>query len=122
MNFLIIEDSPTQRKIISHSLKILGDNNIIEAENGLDGYHKLKENKIDCILSDWNMPILNGLELALLVRGQEQYNEIPIIMITTKGSSEDIILALKYNINSFIIKPFTPTTLEKKINAVMNLN
>lgn len=68
------------------------------------------------------MPVLNGLEFTILVRGQEKYNEIPIIMITTKGNTEDIMVALKHKINNFIIKPFSPTVLEKKIKEVTHIN
>jgi len=119
MVFLVIDDSSTQRKIIIQSLKMIGFAVAIEAENGLDGYAKLKENKVDFILSDWNMPVLNGLEFSILVRGQLQYSHIPIIMITTRGQAEDVLLALKMKINSYIVKPFTPTVLEQKIKEVL---
>jgi two-component system chemotaxis response regulator CheY len=122
MVFLVVDDSPTQRKIIIQALKMIGVDHVIEAENGLEGYTKLKEHKIDFILSDWNMPVLNGLEFVTLVRAHEKLKEIPIIMITTKGNTEDVLVAVKYKVNNYIVKPFSPTVLDQKIKDVLKIN
>jgi len=118
MVFLVIDDSSTQRKIIIQSLKQIGFTDVIEAENGLVGYTKIKEEPIDFVLTDRNMPILDGLEFSILVKAQEKYKHIPIIMVSTHGNTEDVLTAVKLKVNSYIVKPFNPEILEHKIREV----
>ncbi len=119
MVFLVIDDSTTQRRIIIQSLKEIGFHDVLDAENGLIGYTMLKENKVDFILTDWNMPVLNGLEFTILVKNQDKYKHIPIIMISSHGNTEDVVTAIKLKVNNYIIKPFTPDVLEHKIKEVL---
>lgn len=121
MIFLVVDDSPTQRRIILQTLKTIGFNAFIEAEDGLDAYNKMKAHKVDLVLSDWNMPILNGLELIALIRAHDEFKDIPVILITTKSSTEDVLTALKFKNIKYIIKPFSPTILEQKIKEVLNI-
>lgn len=121
MIFLVIDDSSTQRKIIKQSLKSLGYDNVIEAENGLDGYNKLKDMDVDFVLCDWNMPVLNGLEFVILAKSQDKFKQIPIILVTTKGNTEDILTAMKFKVNGYVVKPFIPEILEKKIRTIIEL-
>ncbi len=120
MVFLVIDDDASQREFLIESLKVIGYDQIIEAENGLDGYTKLKENKVDFIFSDWNMPVLNGLEFIALVKANDQFKNLPIVMVTSKGNTADVVIALKFKVNNYIVKPYTPVLLEQKIKEVLS--
>lgn len=121
MKFLIVDDSNTMRRIISNTVKRIGYSNIIEAENGKEAIEKLKENPdISIILSDWNMPEMNGLELLRYIRKHEKFNDLPFIMITTEGGKKEVITALKAGANQYIVKPFTPSTLKEKLELFIN--
>jgi two-component system chemotaxis response regulator CheY len=117
---LFVEDSLTMRRIIANSLKQVGFDNIIEAENGADAIEKLAGQAIDLVVTDWNMPEMNGAELVQVLRSLPQYQEVPIVMVTTRGMQEDVITAMKLGVNGYIIKPFTPDILGEKIKSVMN--
>lgn len=117
---LFVEDSLTMRRIIANSLKQVGFDNIIEAENGADAMEKLAGQAIDLVVTDWNMPEMNGAELVQVLRSLPQYQEVPIVMVTTRGMQEDVITAMKLGVNGYIIKPFTPDVLGEKIKSVLN--
>ena len=91
MRFLVVDDSPTMRRIVINGLKVFGYTNTIEAGDGQEALIMLKQNEVDFILTDYNMPNMNGLELTKSVRSNEKYKHIPIIMITTRGAKNDII-------------------------------
>jgi len=114
---LFVEDSPTMRRIIMNSLKGIGFEQIIEAENGEDAMSKI-EDDIGLVLTDWNMPEMNGKELVEKLRTDAKFKEVPIVMITTRGMQDDVMDAIKSGVNGYIIKPFTPEVLEKKIKEV----
>lgn len=115
MKFLVVDDSSTMRRIIKNTLKRIGYEDIVEAENGQDGLTKL--GGIDIILTDWNMPEMDGLEFVKNVRGSNP--TIPILMVTTNAAKDDIVSALKNGVNNYIVKPFTPETLKEKVEAVL---
>jgi two-component system chemotaxis response regulator CheY len=98
----------------------VGFDNIIEAENGAEAIEKLAGQAIDLVVTDWNMPEMNGAELVQVLRSLPQYQEVPIVMVTTRGMQEDVITAMKLGVNGYIIKPFTPEILGEKIKSVMN--
>jgi two-component system chemotaxis response regulator CheY len=81
---------------------------------------KLAGQAIDLVVTDWNMPEMNGAELVQVLRSLPQYQEVPIVMVTTRGMQEDVITAMKLGVNGYIIKPFTPEILGEKIKSVMN--
>ena len=116
---LFVEDSPTMRRIIANSLKQMGFEKIMEAENGVDAMEKLEGNEVDLILTDWNMPEMNGEEFVTELRKLDIYKEIPILMITTRGMKDDVMAILKLGVNGYIVKPFTPELLQKKINDIV---
>lgn len=122
MKFLVIDDSKTQRKLMVKALELMGVTEFIEAENGLEGYKLIKESKIDFVLLDCDMPVLNGLEFLKLVRANESIKNTPVIMVSSKGSSDDVIKAIKSKANNYIVKPFTPKILEQKIKEVLKLS
>lgn len=119
MKILIVDDSVTLRRILINALKNIGYNDTIEAVNGKDALEKLSSNSVDFLITDWNMPEMNGIELIKEVRANPNYSSLPILMITVHGSEQDVIEALKAKVNSYIVKPFTPQELKDKIEAVL---
>ena len=117
---LFVEDSPTMRRIIVNSLKQLGEAEIIEAENGVDAMEKVDGRSIDLVVTDWNMPEMNGAELVKTLRGLPEYAEVPIVMITTRGMQDDVMTAMKLGVNGYIIKPFTPDVLKEKLKPMLS--
>ena len=115
---LFVEDSPTMRRIIMNTLKRLGFSSIIEAENGVDALEKLSGKKIDLLMTDWNMPEMNGAELVEALRSRPGSSDLPILMITTRGVQEDIMTAMKLGVSGYVIKPFTPEILKDKLRAM----
>jgi len=115
-NILIVDDSVTMRKIIKHHLTQLGYNSIIEASNGKEGLKKVVEEKIDLIICDWNMPEMNGLQFLYNLR--ENWQEIPVIMLTTVNTQDEVIAAMKAGANSYLTKPFTRDSLKEKIEQI----
>ena len=119
MKVLAVDDSATMRRIIVNTLKRIGIEDVIEAEDGADAYAKLEtEEGINFIITDWNIPNMSGLEFVTKVQDGE-YKKIPILMVTTRSIKEDIIEAMKAGVNSYIVKPFTPQTLKEKMDQVL---
>ncbi len=116
---LFVDDSPTMRRIIKNSLQKIGFSEMIEAENGLDALNKMEGEDIGLILSDWNMPEMNGKQFVEELKGNDNYKDIPIIMITTRGMKEDVITAVKLGVAGYVVKPFTPDVLKGKIQKAL---
>jgi two-component system, chemotaxis family, chemotaxis protein CheY len=112
---LFVDDSPTMRRIIANSLKKIGFKEFFEAENGQDALDKIDEQPIDIVLTDWNMPEMNGEELVKNLRNHNKYKDMPILMITTRGMQDDVINAVKIGVNGYVVKPFTSDVLKKKL-------
>ncbi|AEA33334.1 response regulator [Hippea maritima] len=122
MKVITIDDSSTMRRIIKNTLKRIGyGDEILEAENGKEALDILASNDVDLIITDWNMPVMDGLTFVKKIRSDHKYDDIPIIMVTTEAAKEDIITALKAGVNNYIVKPFTPQVLKEKIEAVLGL-
>ena len=122
MKFLVLDDSKTMLRIISNTLKRIGESDIVVAEDGLVGLEKWNEynGKFGIILTDWNMPNMNGLDFVKEIRKKDK--DIPIVMITTEGERKSVIIALKAGVNNFIIKPFTPQVLKEKLATILGAN
>lgn len=118
MKVLVVDDSAIMRRIISNSLKAAGFSNIVEANNGAEGLESL--DGIELILTDWNMPVMDGLTFVKEVRKNGQYSKTPIVMITTEGAKAEVMEALKNGVNNYIVKPFTPETLLEKVKSTIN--
>jgi len=106
------------RKIIKNILSQLGFKNIIEADDGSTALEILKKEKVDLIISDWNMPKMPGIELLKAVRSDENLKDIKFIMVTAEAQKESVIEAIKYGVNQYVVKPFTPETLKEKLEKV----
>ncbi len=118
---LVVDDFATMRRIVRGVLKQLGFTKIVEAADGNDAFDTLKkEADIKLIVSDWNMPNMNGLELLKAVRGDDNFKNIPFVMVTAEGMKENVIEAVKAGVSNYIVKPFTPEALGEKLQAVLN--
>jgi two-component system chemotaxis response regulator CheY len=118
---LIIEDSPTMRQLISFALKRLQGVRIVEANDGVDGLKKLSADRFDLILTDINMPIMDGLKLVSLVRNDANYRNTPIVVITTEGAQEDRERALALGANDYITKPIQAGRILDMAKAMLKI-
>lgn len=119
LKILIVDDSPTMRRILVNTIIKAGYPNCKEAEDGKDGLAKLMAGDFNFLMTDWNMPNMNGLELVEAVRADEKLKSIPILMVTTRNMKEDIVNAIKQGVNGYIVKPFDAKTLNAKIDEIM---
>ncbi len=117
MKILIVDDSSTMRRIIINTLSRIGYSDVLEAENGKAGLDQLGKGGVEMIITDWNMPEMDGLEFVGNVRSQNA--SIPILMVTTNAAKEDIVAALQAGVNNYVVKPFTPETLKEKIESLL---
>ena len=117
MKILVVDDSSTMRRILKNTLTRLGYSDFVEAEDGSDALAKLEG--IDFVITDWNMPNMDGLTMVKTVRKHPSYKKLPIIMVTTEAGREDIIEAIKHGVNNYIVKPFTAETLKQKIDQTL---
>ena len=121
LKFLVVDDSPTMRRIVFNTLKRLGYNEIEEAEHGAEALDKLKTIEgINFVVTDWNMPVMDGLQLVQEIRAIAEYAKMPILMVTTRSVKDDIIDAMKAGVNNYIVKPFTPEVLKSKIDLILS--
>ncbi|MDX1763891.1 MAG: response regulator [bacterium] len=121
-NILIVEDSPTMRQLIMFSLKRMNDCNLVEASDGVDGWKKLSGQEFDLILTDINMPVMDGLKLVSLIRSDAKKKDIPIIIITTEGAEEDRNRGLALGANDYISKPIQSHTLLEVVKKYISKN
>ncbi|MAT57549.1 MAG: response regulator [Melioribacteraceae bacterium] len=120
LKFLVVDDSVTMRRIVVNSLKNLGYNDYVEANDGNDALAKLNaDSSVNFVITDWNMPNMTGLELTQAIRGDASKNNLPILMVTTRGVKEDIVQALQARVNNYVVKPFTPQILKEKIDQIL---
>ncbi len=120
--FLVVDDSITIRRIIINTLKTIGFADVVEASHGKEAIDKLASARIDFIITDWNMPEMNGLEFTKAVRSNPQTTSLPILMITTRGNESDVVEALEAKVSSYVVKPFTPHELKEKIESVFQFD
>jgi len=120
MKFLVVDDSPTMRRIVKNTLKGLGYEEVVEAEDGKDALTKLYAEPVDFIITDWNMPNMNGLEFVKAVKDDDSLATLPILMVTTRGNKTDILEAMQAKVSSYVIKPFTPPVIKEKIDSILS--
>lgn len=119
LKILAVDDSPTMRRIIINTLKRAGYGDVTEASDGKDALAKLKVDKFNFVITDWNMPEMDGLTFVTNIRKTPEYKDLPILMVTTRSVKDDIIEAMKAGVNNYIVKPFTPETLKEKIESTL---
>ena len=118
MSILVVDDFPTMRRIVRSLLKELGFTNVEEAEDGQEALGKLKGGDFEFVVSDWNMPNLDGLEMLKQIRADEAMKTLPVLMVTAEAKKENIVAAAQAGANGYIVKPFTAATLEEKLNKI----
>ncbi len=116
---LIVDDFATMRKVVRNLLKQVGYEDIVEAEDGVMALKALKSQKIDVIVSDWNMPNMTGLELLKAVRADADLAKTPFLMVTAEALQDNVVAAVKAGVNNYIVKPFTAEVLNEKIKKIM---
>lgn len=119
MTILLVDDFATMRKVIRNLLKQVGYENIMEADNGEAALAVLKSHKIDFVISDWNMPVMTGLELLKAVRADADINKTPFLMVTAEALKENVVAAVKAGVSNYIVKPFTAEVLNEKIEKII---
>ena len=118
MKILIVDDFSTMRRIIKNLLRDLGFNNTTEADDGATAWPVLQTGNFDFLVTDWNMPDMDGLSLLKAVRGDERLATLPVLLVTAEAKKEQIVEAAQSGVNGYIIKPFTANTLKEKIDKI----
>lgn len=119
MKILVVDDFTTMRKVVRNLLKQSGYENIVEAEDGVAALRMIKSQKIDFIISDWNMPNMSGLELLKAVRADAEVSATPFLMVTAEALQDNVIAAVKAGVSNYIVKPFTAEVLSDKIANII---
>ena len=119
LRFLIVDDFSTMRRIVRNLLKESGFSDADEAEDGVVALHKLRNSKFDFVVTDINMPNMNGFQLLAEVKSDEKLKHLPVLMVTAEARKEDIVAAVQAGAAGYIVKPFTKATLEEKVNLII---
>ena len=118
MKILIVDDFSTMRRIIKNLLRDIGFNNTDEAEDGSVALTKLKNSSYDFVVTDWNMPVMAGIDLLRNIRADAELNKLPVLMVTAEAKRENILEAAEAGVNGYIVKPFTAVTLKEKLDKI----
>jgi len=118
MEVLIVDDASAMRRIVRGLLKELGFKHMREAENGQVALEELKNKKADFVISDWNMPVMSGIDLLRAIRADDALKSTPLLMVTAEAKQEKIMLAVQAGVTNYIIKPFNALTLQEKLNKI----
>ncbi|MDR0828349.1 MAG: chemotaxis response regulator CheY [Desulfovibrio sp.] len=118
MRVLVVDDFSTMRRIIKNILRQLGFTNVVEADDGTSAWDVLNKDRIEFVISDWNMPQMTGIDLLRKVRSSEEFADMPFLMVTAEAQQENIIEAVQAKVSNYIVKPFTPDVLKQKIDKI----
>ena len=119
MRILVVDDFATMRKVIKNLLRQTGYQNVIEAEDGVVALKELRSQKIDFVISDWNMPNMTGIELLRAVRADSELSSLPFLMVTAESLKDNVLEAVKAGVSNYIVKPFTAEVLSEKIEKII---
>jgi two-component system chemotaxis response regulator CheY len=119
LKFLVVDDFSTMRRIVRGLLKEMGCTNVAEAEDGAVALAMLKAQRFDFVVSDINMPNMNGFELLKAIKAEETLRHLPVLMVTAEARKEDIVLAAQSGASGYIVKPFSKATLEEKVQRIL---
>lgn len=118
LKVLVVDDMSTMRRIIKNVLKQIGFSDLVEAENGQDALAKLKAGDIGFIVSDWNMPVMQGIDLLRAVRADAELKHLPFLMVTAEAQKDNIIQAVQAGVSNYVVKPFTAEALQAKLEKI----
>ena len=116
---LIVDDFATMRRILKNILKQLGFKNLVEADDGTTAWDVLEGQKIDLIISDWNMPKMTGLDLLKKVRSSDSYKKTPFLMVTAEAQKQNVIEAVQAGVSNYVVKPFTAEAISEKLSKIL---
>jgi two-component system, chemotaxis family, chemotaxis protein CheY len=119
LRFLIVDDFSTMRRIVKNLLQELGYQNVQEADDGQTALPMLKTGNFNFVITDWNMPLMPGLDLLKAVRADEKLKHLPVLMVTAEAKREQIVEAAQAGVSGYVIKPFTAQTLSEKLNKIL---
>jgi two-component system chemotaxis response regulator CheY len=119
MRVLVVDDFATMRKIIKNVLKQISIDNVVEAENGKHALSVLKNDNVDFIISDWIMPEMTGIEFLRACKEDETIKDIPFVMVTAEAQKDSVLEAIKFGVDNYIVKPFTPDKLKDVISKTL---
>ena len=119
MKAILVEDAKGMRKLLHTMLRKIGFDDVVEAGDGKQAWDALLQQPVDLLLTDWNMPIMDGIQLVEKVRSASDFEELPILMFTARSAKEDVVRALQAGVDTYITKPFTPQQLKIKIRSIM---
>ena len=119
LRFLVVDDFSTMRRIVRNLLKEIGFMNVEEAEDGAVALQRLQSGGIDFVISDWNMPNMDGLTLLQQIRASDALKALPVLMVTAEAKKENIIAAAQAGASGYVVKPFTAATLDEKLNKIL---
>ena len=119
MRILVVDDFATMRKVIRNLLRQIGYQEVIEAEDGVSALRELRSQKIDFIISDWNMPNMSGIDFLRAVRADSKLSSIPFLMVTAESLKDNVVEAVKAGVSNYIVKPFTAEVLNEKIEKII---
>lgn len=118
MRVLVVDDFSTMRRIVRNILRQIGFNNVVEADDGTSAWEVLNRDKIDFIVSDWNMPQMTGIDLLRKVRASEQFADLPFLVVIGRSPAGKHIEAVQAKVSNYIVKPFTADTMKQKIDKI----
>ncbi|MDH3502948.1 MAG: chemotaxis response regulator CheY [Nitrospirota bacterium] len=118
MKVLVVDDMSTMRRIVKNVLRQIGFSDIMEAENGQDALTKLKAGGFGLVVSDWNMPVMQGIELLRAVRADAELKTLPFLMVTGEAQKENLIVAVQAGVSNYVVKPFTAEVLQGKLEKI----
>ena len=118
MKILVVDDMTTMRRIVKNILKQLGFANIEEAENGQEALQKLRAEPFGFVVSDWNMPVMTGIDMLRAIRADEKLKVIPVLMVTAEAQQANLVEAIQAGVSNYIVKPFTAETMQEKLQKI----
>lgn len=118
MKILVVDDFSTMRRIIKNLLKDLGFSNIQEADDGSTALPMLQQGDFDFVVTDWNMPGMQGIDLLRAIRADAKLKHLPVLMVTAEAKKEQIVAAAQAGVNGYVVKPFTAATLKEKLEKI----
>ena len=118
MKILVVDDFSTMRRIIKNLLKDLGFTNIQEADDGNTALPMLVQGDFDFVVTDWNMPGMQGIDLLRAIRADDKLKHLPVLMVTAEAKKEQIVAAAQAGVNGYVVKPFTAATLKEKLDKI----
>ena len=119
MRFLVVDDSRSMRKIVANCLRRLGYDEVVEAENGVTALTELVKGGVDAVVTDWNMPEMDGLTLVKKMRADDRFKKMPVMMVTAESAKHDVIAAIQAGVNDFVVRPFTVRVFREKIDKIL---